>query len=196
MFGNLVCCADCACGAHSDMAAFVSVLVGILFCTTFWDKPRRLALSFIRKEAKKHVADFRAKVLSDPETASVCSDTTWVNLDSFANKQVENVRLAVTGPIAKLYVFLALLSGCLGMAELFFSKTTYYGTKNVWLLLPIGVYLGLSVVVYLWMRKNIWFKKRSYKQHFDIKKEESRISENEKEVNNLVPEPPPSKTKE
>lgn len=190
-----MCCADCACGAHSDMAAFVSVVVGILFCTTFWDKPKAWALSVIEDRSKRSVDSFRKSIASNPKTASYYDEEAFDALGSYANERAKDVGVAVNGWISRLYIILAVPCGCLGLVELFLSMTDIVGDWNLLLLLPIAAFLILSSLVFVVMQCRIWFQELLHWAHYKVneKKAEKRIAENKKTVEGMVPEPP-SKT--
>lgn len=187
MCAFLGCCSDCACGAHSEMASFVSVMVGILLCSTFWDKPKAWLIKRCEAWASEYIDEFRKEITKDPEIQGACNDMTWVHWDKFTNEQLENVRTTINGPISTVYNCCAFVLGICGMFELLFSCTHHVGLWNTILLLPILMCVLSCLCVCNRMCSKIHQEKSHYKRHLDIVQEEAKLNKQMKEADNLVP---------
>lgn len=173
-----------------DMSAFVSVMVGILFCTSFWDKPRRAALIFIKAWSKRRVDQFRREVSADPDVAKACNALNWEKLDGFADKQVKLVQKAVRGWINVVYTILAIFIGLCGLFELLFSRTKDVGEWNVVAFSPFLVYLLLCLGQYIMLRIRIWFELSFFKLVIKFKMYNYHDPENNRQAaDRMVPDP-------
>lgn len=138
---------DCTCLNHDEMASFAAVCIGILFCTSFWEKP---------KEYIKHVATTKYEAFRD-NLFKETNENKKRRLDSIegmeyiceevkANKDKLGQRL--DSLYHDWYIPLATCTASIGTLVLFlgFSKTV--GFWNLILTSPIFIYLFLCLKEY------------------------------------------------
>lgn len=175
------------------MADFVSVIIGILFCTTLLNKPKAWVLSCVKAISKRRALKFRDTILSNPHTAKVYNDKTWSDLDDFVSEQIKELEYSVEHCISITYYICAVICGLLGMSELYLSMTTSVGFWNMALLvLPLAICLIFFILKYCAVSSSIKKKEKDHKGFISVAMSmaQQHQQDNQKELNELLITPP------
>lgn len=135
------------CLNHDEMASFVSVVVGVLFCTSFWEKP---------KEYIKHVATTKYEAFRDnlfEETnenkkrrINSIEGIEYVSEEVKANK--DELGRELDSLYHGWYIPLATIIAFVGVIILFLGASKIIGAWNLILTSPIFIYLFLCYKEY------------------------------------------------
>lgn len=129
------------CLTHNEMSSFVSVAVGVLFCTSFWEKP---------KEFVKTIATSKYEAFQDNPFKEGKSGKEKYKLNSIVG--IEYIYKEVKASIDDLgnklddlyrsiYIPHATAAAIAGAFFLFLGISSAVGIWNLLLLYPIGIYL-------------------------------------------------------
>lgn len=183
----------CTATVHSDMPTFVGFMLGIMACTSFWDKPRlamqRFILAWHVKVKEKYSDELKLSCLPDYDKTQ---KTEWLT----------NNYIAIFGAFHEkisfghrwIYFPLALICIAAGSFELFFSYVKEWGYYNSFLLIPPTVYLLYCIFLTLvgrFKQYQFFHKIRAYCEVKEQEKAESDSAPNSnidqvKQIINLI----------
>ena len=121
---------------HPDMGNFVSVMIAILIATSIWEEPVKWFVSVVSCCGEKLFAWGSKRIRRDRVEL----------LHSCFLREVEKF-VARTSKLFKIYHLLAFVSAAAGIAILYFSLVQYVGRYNIWLALPIGLYMLVCIML-------------------------------------------------
>lgn len=131
-----------ACLNHDEMASFVSVMVGILFCTSYWEKPKE----YVKHEATVRYKKFCYNILEERFNKGTKSRINTIEGIECFNDEVKlllnELYVKLDSVYHNLYIPWSSFMAFLGVAVLLLGVSSRFGIGNLLLFLPILFYLS------------------------------------------------------
>lgn len=147
--------ASFTCLTHNEMSSFVSVAVGILFCTSFWEKPKE----FIKTVATSKYESFRDNPFKEGKSGKEeCKLSLIVGIECIHKEvkaSMDDLGNKLDDLYRRIYIPHATVTAIAGAILLFLGMSSTVGIWNLLLLYPIGVYLFLCCREYRLFRTKV-----------------------------------------
>lgn len=161
--------------SHEDMSSFVAVMAGFLIGTSVWAGPKNALCKFFEGTCEWVRKVFFLRLCSWGNLSVSDALLGQEKMYEHFQEECKRFKARIDGWIFALYAVVAVLFGCVAIAELYLGKSAEWAKYNAYLLFPVAAYLFVCLIRSIKLAAVIIWETVKYYGYFSVLHEKGII---------------------